>query len=201
MRNPVIFLTAFLLAACVGNPPQKSEIAIRDLGELPAGTLAAAVPLATLEVRAAAWLDTPAQLYRLAYADATQRQAYANSRWAATPAALLERHLQRRFASEQAGGCRLGIALDELEQRFASPQSSRVVLEARAALLPARASGIAPLAQQTFRIEQAVPTPDARGGVAATRAAADALAQDLSRWLGELARSRPALVQQCKENQ
>ena len=192
-------LGAALLAACVGNPPQQTDIASHDLGVLPADALPAGLPLAALEVRAVAWLEAPALRYRLAYADATQRHAYAASRWAAPPAALLERYLQRRIALDAAGGCRLHVALDELEQRFAAPQASAVVLEARAMLLPPRASGIAALARQPFRIAQAAPTPDARGGVAATRAAAEALAGELTRWLGELASRQPVLAQQCKE--
>lgn len=197
MRPFIAILSAFLLAACVGNPPQKSDIATNDLGPLPEGARAAGFPLAALDVRAASWLDTPAQLYRLAYADPARRQAYIASRWAAAPAELLERTLQRRIAFDPPGHCRLGIALDELEQRFASTQNSEVVLEVRAAVQSGR--GATPLAQRAFRIARPAPTPDARGGVAATRSAADALAEELTRWLGDLARQQPALVQQCKE--
>ncbi len=189
-------LGAILLAACVGNPPRQADIASHDLGVLPADALPAGLPLAALEVRAAPWLDAPALRYRLAYADATRRHAYAASRWAAPPAALLERHLQRRIALDAAGGCRLHLALDELEQRFAAPQASEVMLEARATLASARGAA---LARQPFRIARSAPTPDARGGVAATRAAAEALAEELTRWLGELASRQPALAQQCKE--
>lgn len=197
MRTLIAILSVFLLSACVGNPPQQNAIAIHDFGALPAGKSAAGFPLATLDVRAAAWLDTPAQLYRLAYADATRRQTYTASRWAAAPAELLERHLQRRIAFDPPGRCRLNIALDELEQRFATPQASEVVLEARAFVQSGR--GSAPLAQHAFRIARPAPAPDARGGVVATRAAADALAEALTRWLDELARQQPELVTPCKD--
>lgn len=197
MRKLIAILSACLLTACVGNPPRTSEIAIHDLGPLPEGTLAAGLPLGAIDVRAASWLDTPAQLYRLTYAESARRHAYTASRWTAAPAELLERTLQRRIAFDPPGRCRLNIALDELEQRFATAQNSEVVLEARAAILPGR--GAAPLAQRAFHIARPASTPDARGGVAATRAATDALAVDLTQWLGDLARQQPALAQLCKE--
>lgn len=194
-RPTVAILSVLLLAACVG-PPQKGETARHDFGPLPSATLPAGLPLAALEVRAASWLDTPALPYRLAYADATQRHLYAGSRWAAAPAALLEGYLRRRIAFAAAGGCRLDLALDELEQRFTAPQASQAVLETRATLLPAR--GATALAQRAFRIDRPAPTPDARGGVAATRAVAQALAEEIGQWLGEVARERPAVAAVCR---
>ncbi|MDP1652515.1 MAG: ABC-type transport auxiliary lipoprotein family protein [Rhodocyclaceae bacterium] len=200
MRLTIILLSLFL-SACVGNPPRSADIARHDLGDMPGNAPAFGIPIAVVEVRAAAWLDSPAQFYRLAYADVTRRAAYAGSRWVAPPGELLERWLQRRSAFGQAApggpGCRLRLALDELEQRFAAPQSSEAVLEVRATLLPLH--GEAVLAKRAFRIVKAAPTPDARGGVAATRAAADALSGELAQWLAELARERPQAVSICKE--
>jgi cholesterol transport system auxiliary component len=200
MRLTIILLSLFL-SACVGNPPRPDEIAYHDFGDMPGNAPAFDIPIAAVEVRAAAWLDASAQLYRLAYADNTRRHAYAGSRWVAPPGGLLERLLQRRIAfaqpDQRGPGCRLVLALDELEQRFTAPQSSEAVLEARATLLPLH--GEAALAKRAFRIVKAAPTPDARGGVAATRAAADALAGDLARWLGDLARERPQAITLCKE--
>ncbi len=152
-------------------------------------------------MRSSSWLDAPAQLYRLAYSEPLRRHAYAESRWAAPPAELLERFLQRRIVYGQPDftgpGCRLRLNLDEIEQRFDTPQASHVVLEMRASLLPR--AGEAILAKRVFRIEKPAPTQDAAGGVAATRAAAQALADALAQWLGALARERPQAVSLCKE--
>lgn len=201
MRGIFLILSAFLLAACVGNPPRQTDIARHDLGNPEGRWPDVGIAIARIDVRAAAWLDSPAQLYRLSYADALRRHAYAENRWVAPPGELLERWLQRRILAGQpqgaGAGCRLVLWLDELEQRFDAPQSSQVVLEARASLLPPRGEGF--VAQHGFRVSQAAPTPDARGGVKATRVAADALAGELARWLKELARERPPAVAVCKE--
>jgi cholesterol transport system auxiliary component len=204
MRRFIIILCAMLLAACVGNPPRLVEIARHDLGD-PVDTMgrwpATGIAISRIDVRVATWLDSPLQLYRLNYADPLRRQSYAENRWVAPPGELLERWLQRRILSGQnevAGpGCRLVLWLDELEQRFDTPRSSQVVLDARASLQPLRGDTI--LAQQEFHLVKAAPTPDARGGVQATRAGADALTQELARWLGDLARERPQTIAMCKE--
>lgn len=204
MRALGVFLCALLLAGCVGSPPRPVDIARRDLGDPgePGGRRpAGGVAISRVEVRVPAWLDTTAQGYRLDYADPLTRQSYAENRWVAPPGELLERWLQRRILSgDDAGagsGCRLVVWLDELEQRFDAPRSSQVVLAARASLQARR--GDAVLARHDSRIVRPAPTPDARGGVQATRAGAAALAQELARWLEELAQQRPTVIDLCKE--
>lgn len=200
MFRYLAMLSVLLLAGCIGNPPRAVDLAQHDLGEVADERLSTAVPLAGLRVRAASWLDSSAQHYRLSYADATRRHAYAASRWIAPPAELLERYLERRLVFAQPGtvpGCRLILQLDELEQRFTAPQASQVVLEVRASLLPRYGEEL--VARRAFAIRQDAFSPDAQGGVRATRAAADALAQDLVRWLAELAYERPQAVVHCKE--
>jgi cholesterol transport system auxiliary component len=201
MRSIIVLLSAFLLTACVGSPPRSADIARHDLGDPEGRWPNVGIAITRVDVRAAAWLDSPAQLYRLSYADALRRHSFAENRWMAPPGELLERLLQRRILSGQPDGvgqgCRLVLWLDELEQRFDAPQSSQVVLEVRASLLPPR--GDATVAKHNFHVVKTAPTADARGGVKATRAAADALAGDLAQWLGELARERPQAITMCKE--
>ena len=202
MRFVIMLLSVLLLAACVGNPPQQKEIARHDLGDLDGRWPFSGISVARVDVRVAAWLDSPAQLYRLSYADALRRHSYAENRWVAPPGELLERWLQRRILSGQpegaAPGCRLVLWLDELEQRFDSPQTSQMLLELRASLQPQRGDAI--VAKHNFHVVKAAPTPDARGGVKATRAAADALAGELAQWLTELAREQPQAITICKGN-
>jgi cholesterol transport system auxiliary component len=118
--------------------------------------------------------------YRLGHADAARRQDYAASRWAAPPAELIERALARPVAST--GNCRLSVALDEFIQVFDSPQSSRMVLEARVSLL----AGQQAIAQRAFAVAPAAPSADARGGVAAAAMAVPALATEMAQWLGRV---------------
>jgi cholesterol transport system auxiliary component len=202
MRGVTIILVTLLLAACVGNPPRSVDIARHDLGDPGARWPVTGVAISRVDVRVAAWLDSPAQLYRLSYADPLTRHSYVENRWAAPPGDLLERWLQRSILSGEnlgAGpGCRLVLWLDELEQRFDSPRSSQVVFEARASLQPLRGDTI--LAQRAFHVVKPATSPDAHGGVQATRAGADALVQDLSRWLADLARERPQAIALCQKN-
>lgn len=195
MHRPLLVLTFFLLSSCAMGPPRQAMIARHDLGDPTGRWPERAIVIRDVEVRAAPWLDSPAQSYRRVDAAPFRRQSYAASRWVAPPAELLERWLSRLILPEQPAGegCRLVLWLDELEQRFTTPRSSEVVLMARAGLL--RGSRI--LAQQSLQIVRPAPTPDSAGGVEAVRAAAQGLAEALAGWLGERRRQEPDLVSVC----
>lgn len=203
MKRLLAVLAGALVAACGGNV-RTTEAVRYDLGELAdkatAAWSGARIPIATVDVQAASWLATPAMHFRLAYAEPLRRQSYAESLWAAPPAELLERVLRRRVVFGQpdfsGGGCRLHLALDELEQRFDDAQASGIVLEVRAVLAPARGGDI--LSKRAFLIRKPAAAPTARGGVAAARDAAQALADELGAWLDETARAKPAIVERCR---
>lgn len=176
---------ALLTAGCFGNlrPAAQAEY---DFGPLPAITPPArpAVPI-RLGVTAPSWLAGTAMHYRLLHADPAQRHAYAGSRWAAPPAELLRLHLKRRLAgADIPAGCRFRLELVEFEQVFTAPAASHVRLVARARL--------APTVQLGIDIEEAAPTPDARGGVAAAGRAVGRLATRLAQWL-----ATPAAAARC----
>ena len=198
MRLLPLLFASILFSGCVGNPPRSTDMATYDFGNL-AGTWTAPLPIAAVDVRAPSWLDSSAQLYRLGYADDLRRRSYAASRWAAPPAELLERALQRRIVYGQpdfAGrGCRLALTLDELEQRFDSEQSSQLVMEVRARLLPP--GGDTLLSKRAFLIRKAAPSADARGSVAAAREAVQALSMGLDEWLVE-AKSNARIAAACQ---
>lgn len=204
MRLALALLSAFLLAACGSHPARQADVAIYDFGDRAGEGTSKAVtpglPIGGVAVRANSWLDTPALRYRLDYADRLQRHAYADSRWAAPPAELLERALQRRIVFGQpdfAGrGCRLALTLDELEQRFSDERKSETVLDVRARLLPPQ--GFSQIAQRAFHVRRPAPTADARGGVAATQAAVQTLADELAQWLAAVARDKPQAAALCR---
>jgi len=200
MKLLLTILAGALLAACGGNVVTIDPVRY-DFGSLSGGGQGSRLPVAAVEVQAVPSLSGPGMQYRLAYAEPQRRRAYAESRWAAPPAELLQAFLDRRFfvfpeADASGNGCRLELVLDEFEQRFDDPQQSKAIIEVRAALTPMHRGEI--LSRKNFLIRKPAPTPDARGGVAGARDAVHALADDLDAWLGELARARPALEKRCR---
>lgn len=194
MRTSLVVIAALAVAAC-GPNVRPAATASYDLGSVAVAWQPAALPVAAIDVAAPSWLATPTVQYRLLYADGLRRQAYAESRWAAPPAELVERALGRQTPNA-VSGCRLRLDLDELVQVFDSPQQSRVLLEVRASLMPLR--GEAVLAQKAFAVTQAAATADARGGVAAAATALQTLAGDMSAWLTATAQQAPATAARCR---
>ena len=199
MKWLIAILAGALLAACGGHV-RTAEMASYDLGNPGGSWSGSRIPIAAVNVQAASWLAGPAMHFRLAYAEPLRRQTYVESRWAAPPAELLEAFLKRRIAFGQPDfsgtGCRLKLVVDEFEQRFDDPQKSHAVLEVRALLTPLRGDEV--LSKKAFLIQQPAPAADARGGVVAARDAAQALADTLGNWLGELSRDKPAIVDRCR---
>jgi cholesterol transport system auxiliary component len=199
MKRGVMVLAGLLLAACGGNV-RTAEAVQYDLGNMSGNWEGSRVPIAGVEVHASSWLSGPAMHFRLAYAEPLRRQSYAESRWAAPPAELLERFLKRRIVFGQpdfsGAGCRLQLVLDELEQRFDGPQASVQVLEVRATLASSRGTEL--VSKRAFLIQKPALTATAGGGVAATRDAMQALAGELGAWLDEAGREKPSIVQRCR---
>ena len=195
MRSSCLLLMAFLLGACGGGlrPPEPARF---DLGDAAVVWKPGAMPLRGVAVVAPSWLAGSTLAYRLLYADPQRRHAYGESRWAAPPAELIERALNRQVGPAPAGGCRLRLDLDELAQVFDSPQASRALLDARASLVAPNRDGV--LAQRAFSLAQPAPSADARGGVAATAAAVRALGAELNAWLESLASHAPEIARHCR---
>ncbi|HEX8987012.1 MAG TPA: ABC-type transport auxiliary lipoprotein family protein [Rhodocyclaceae bacterium] len=189
----LLVIAVLLLAGCAANVRQ-AERATYDLGSVAVAWKPAELAIAGVGVRGPAWLSGPAISYRLLYAGDMERNAYVDSRWAAPPAELIERALNRQ-PSQSEGGCRLRIDLDELIQVFDTPQSSRTLFDVRASLLSPK--GETMLAHRAFSVAPSAPTPDARGGVAAAAAAVRELGGELNAWLAATARARPAIAQRC----
>jgi cholesterol transport system auxiliary component len=190
----LLLLPLLLLTACGGGNVRQAERATYDLGTAAVVWKPAELAVGGVSVMGPAWLSTPAIAYRLLYAGDMERHAYADARWAAPPADLVERALNRQ-TSASAGGCRLRLDLDELIQVFETPQTSNALLDARAALVTP--NGEALLARKAFSVSQPAPSADARGGVIAAAAAVRALGGELNAWLNEMARTKPAIARRC----
>lgn len=200
MKRLMIACAVLLLAACAGGGTKTAAVARYDLGTAPRANGAQALALRGIDVSAPSWLGTPAMQYRLAYADVGRREIYAESRWAAPPAELLEVALRRRIVAGESdpgsAGCRLRIDLDEFVQVFDAPQSSRAVVEARIILQAPR--GDQPLARHSLSLSKPASGADAKGGVAAFSALAGDLGSDVAAWLATLAKDNPALTGRCR---
>jgi len=194
MRKLSILLVVLALAAC-GGTVRQGDLASFDLGSAAIAWKPASPRISGVELAAPSWLESTVIHYRLFYADAMRRHGYTESRWAATPGALIERALNRQ-ATADGGGCRLRIELDELVQVFDTPTASRVLLDARA-ILVAPHSDVA-LAGKSFSVARPADSADARGGVAATGAAVQGLAGEMNTWLTQIIRDTPAIGERCK---
>ena len=188
------FLTVpvVLLAACAALPERAPAPLRYDFGPS-AAVLAQPVsgtrPLLALRVQASPALDSPAMLYRLAYADAQQLRAYSQSRWAMVPAELVQQRLREGLGRQfvlppgDVAPRLLLIELDEFSQLFSSPEQSAGLLRLRATLLQRTAGGEQLLAQRELQLQQPAASADAAGGVRALGAATDAALTELVQWL------------------
>lgn len=206
MSRLPIALLALLVSACSIGPAAKDAPATYDLGaprnysgeqkKIRYGVL-------VYNVAAPGWLDSQAIVYRLNYQDAARQLSYANSRWAAPPAALLTQRLRGRLATVSAGGIinvadsaradyTLRIELEDFSQVFDSASTSRAVAVARASIVDVARRTLH--AQKSFAVERAAANPNAEGGVRALAAAGDDLIEAVVAWTAE------SLVQEKKGN-
>ncbi len=174
--------------------------AVYDLGMQSAAHIQQSVQPAQLrrksllvaETAAPAWLDNTAIHYRLLYHNPTQSYVYANSRWIATPAALLTQQLRNRIAattqervikdtSMAAADHVLHTELQEFSQLFDTVSDSRIVIGLRASLVERNTRKV--LAQKDFSITKLTPSADASGAVSALSAANNQLLDELVDWL------------------
>lgn len=145
-------------------------------------------PIRNLEVVPAPWLASNAIQYRLTYAQATRRQFFLESRWAAQPAQLMEVAIKRSMKANQTAvatsGCRLRIDLDEFAQVFEAEGVSQGVVETRAVLLAPRTDQL--VASRSFAVVRPALSADAVGGVMALREGVLQLNVELLDWLEAL---------------
>jgi cholesterol transport system auxiliary component len=202
-----VLLAAAWLAGCA-TPERPVRPTLYDFGPLLAAPAAAASPSTALpalilaEVEAGGSFDGSSLLYRLGYADANQLRAYSLARWSAPPAQLVRQRLREHLGRDRpildlndaAALARRGgelprvlrIELEEFSHYFESEAKSVGLLRLRCTLLENTPAGERLVAQRSFDLRQAAPTPDAPGGVRALAAATDAAAGEIAQWLRPL---------------
>lgn len=189
-------LILLMVNGCNNLPKDNAPIVTYDFGlpreNAPDQTTRMADRLEVSPVTAPSWLDSPAILYRLAYHNAARLDSYADSRWAAPPAALITLRLRQALstASDTSKGNptpqndppnRLRVDLEEFSQVFDSPQSSRVLFRAHVSLTQKNKQS--PLREHTFSLERQAQTPDAAGAVSALSLASDEFIDAVLTWL------------------
>jgi cholesterol transport system auxiliary component len=182
----------FLLSACALGPEKRDAPAVFDLGPQRAQSAAKPVINATLlipPVAASPLLDNANIQYRLIYQNASQPDAYAQNRWAMSPALMLTERVRARFAAASRGvvtaqdGARadytLRIDLEDFSQQFESAQASKATARLRASLIDQNTRALH--AQRSFSAERPA-APNAPGAAQALAGASDALVEELVAW-------------------
>jgi cholesterol transport system auxiliary component len=183
------------LSGCASNKGQPTTQF--DFGPATPGTQAtsSAASLGALvvtDVTGSSALDSERMFYRLSYADALQARTYANSRWTANPLQMMTQRLKTRMG--QAGAkvlsesdASLGVPIlrvdvDDFVHDFSSATQSQGVVAVRASLF----QGHTLVDQKSFVRTTPAATLDAAGGARALAASTDAIAADITGWLGTL---------------
>ncbi|RZJ09994.1 MAG: ABC transporter [Rubrivivax sp.] len=183
LLNPALLLATLSLSACSLAPTAPAK-AVYDLGPAPVVAPSAALTWRIADVTAPPWLATDGIAYRLLFREAQRLEHYRDSAWAAPPPALLTQRLRERIgllgACPASPATLVAVHLDEFEQVFSGPASSRAVLRVHVTLWAGGAVGTGP--QQHWRLERAT-APDAAGAVRGLAQAVDDWLPLLSAWL------------------
>ena len=196
----ILAAIVLLLSGCTITPHANAPLAVYSLGVLHSPDTNNSMDqrptrspsLLIADATAPVWLDSRAIQYRLAYHNPTQLHTYANSQWAATPAAMLTRQIRNRLLTETGhpvikpgDGAQADYALQvdliEFTQLFPSTDSSHAVINLNASIIKRNTRTL--LAQHNFSIQQQSATADAAGAVKALTEASDKLTENLVDWI------------------
>lgn len=157
--------------------------------QVPAGVLGAVV---VTDVTGSSALDNERMFYRLSYADPLQARSYANSRWTANPLQMMSQRIRTRMAqagakvlseTDAAAGIPiLRVDVDDFIHDFSSTTRSQGVVAVRASVF----RGHTLVDQKSFVRRIDATSADAAGGARALAAGTDAVAADITGWLGTL---------------
>lgn len=180
----ILFLSLLLaLAGCRGFAQPRAQEALYDFG-LATVPAASAQRFRTLAVIAPDGLAGNEMRYRLAYRNPARVHHFAESRWVAGPARLLEQRLQTMAMQDRAATCTLRVHLEVFDQVFTAPDRSHAAV---------RLTGYLTIhsdreSQHSLAVaaEEPVRTSDAAGGAAALATAADLALGQLIEWSASL---------------
>jgi cholesterol transport system auxiliary component len=172
MTRLVSLLPVFILFGCGGSAvvdPRSYDLGLAA----PSATLP---PARIASVRAVAPFDSIDMHYRLAYRDAAELGAFANSRWAASPPEMLRKQLLRA-SGDRAGRCAVDVEIQEFSQVFSSKDASEARIELRAWVRGGGARG--------WSLSEPNAGAGAAAGAAAFARAANRAVGELGAWIAE----------------
>lgn len=186
-----LLLLMMTLSGCTLLPEQPPPPMHHDFGPLSQSqhelVAAAPVGLRLASVQAPIWLDTTEIHYRLLHDDPTRLRAYAQNRWIAPPAALLEQRWREALArfgpnirTDGTPIYQLDIVVDRFEQVFDSTHSAYAVIGLRAVLMRSNHTG--PVVERHFTVRRAC-DPQVQGAINALAMLADSTLEDVLRWV------------------
>ncbi len=169
-RAIALILAVAGLAGCSLFPSRAPEILTdHDFGPLRTHAAPPGVPPVIVRARSAPWLSGTTIRYRLLYKDPTAIHVYAQNRWIAPPAALLEARIRWRLGAAPLSGAkppdqvdRLVIVLSRFDQDFTAPRRAFVRFTASARLYDVATGAL--IARKTVDLRRPC-APDAEGAV------------------------------------
>ncbi len=187
-----IVACALTLGGCGGllPRPQTNRVVMHDFGPAPRYHALVSSPV-TAWVTSVPWLAGTQIDYRLLYEDPTAVHSYADNRWLAPPAQLLEARLHARLGgiAPLASGARMRLVVTILRfgQDFSSPDHALAHIELEARLMSLTSNAV--IARHITDI--AVPcAPDAGGAVKGLSRAARRAVDDLAAFVSAQAKDR-----------
>lgn len=200
MKISLIALFLLILTGCALMPQPTPPIAIYDLGLTPEHaessvtkqSLSQLPSLFITDITSPVWLDNQAIHYRLAYHNPAQIYSYANSRWAAAPAALLTRQINNHIKANteykivsSVDGAQaeyaLHAVLEDFSQIYEATDKSHANIHLNVTLIERRTRSLR--AQRKFIIHKAASTTNAAGAVYALIEASNQLNHEVTDWL------------------
>lgn len=193
-------LFTLILTGCTLTPQPTPPVAIYDLG-LTSTLIESAITnqsptkipsILVAEIISPIWLNTQAIHYRLAYHNPAQLYTYANSRWAAAPAALLTRQINNHIKTSTGYSVisptdnvqaefTLHAILEDFSQVYDATDRSHANIHLNVTLTERRTRSL--FAQHNFAIQKKASTADAAGAVSALIEASNQLNHEITEWL------------------
>ncbi|MBA2484048.1 MAG: membrane integrity-associated transporter subunit PqiC [Nitrosomonas sp.] len=199
MKN-LLVIVFLLLSGCAFAPPVDAPLTVYNFGlqhpsntkNIPTQSPTKSPILLIADATAPTWLDSQAIQYQLVYHNPMQLYTYANSRWAATPAAMMTLQVRNRILTETGiivikpgdgaqADYTLQIELNEFSQVFDAIDKSHATISLNASLIHRKTRAL--IAQHHFSMQQKAATADAAGGTKALTEASNKLTARLVSWI------------------